>query len=94
MTAVILVLRRRLLRGMSARIPVTLADNLADGRARACRAAGLRVRTGASEDGTRAWAVHVDHVVTAAETEAASLWGFRTWPLALTWTLMRPVRIR
>jgi len=39
---------------------------------RACRAAGLRVRTGASEDATRAWAVHVDHVVTAAETEAAN----------------------
>jgi hypothetical protein len=39
---------------------------------RACRAAGLRVRTGASADGTRAWAVHVGHVVTAAETEAAS----------------------
>jgi hypothetical protein len=38
---------------------------------RACRAAGLRVRTGASEDGTQAWAVHVDHVVTAAEREAA-----------------------
>jgi hypothetical protein len=42
------------------------------GMRRACRAAGLRVRTGASEDGKRAWAVHVDHVVTAAETEAAS----------------------
>jgi hypothetical protein len=27
---------------------------------------------GASEDGMLAWAVHVDHVVTAAETEAAS----------------------
>jgi hypothetical protein len=42
------------------------------GMRRACRAAGLRVRTGASEDGTRAWAVHVDHVVTAAETEAVN----------------------
>jgi hypothetical protein len=39
---------------------------------RACRAAGLQVRTGASEDGTLAWAVHLDHVVTPAETEAAS----------------------
>jgi hypothetical protein len=39
---------------------------------RACRAAGLRVRTGASQDGTRAWAVHVDHVVTAAETQAVN----------------------
>lgn len=42
------------------------------GMRRACRAAGLRVRTGASEDGTRAWAVHVDHVVTAAETDAVN----------------------
>lgn len=41
------------------------------GMRRACRAAGWRVRTGASEDGTLAWAVHVDHLVTAAETEAA-----------------------
>jgi len=39
---------------------------------RLCRAAGLRVRTGASEDGTLAWALHADYVVTAAETEAAS----------------------
>src|SRR5712664_2862878 len=42
------------------------------GMRRTCRAAGLRVRTGASEDGLLAWAVHVDHVVPAAETEAAS----------------------
>jgi hypothetical protein len=42
------------------------------GMRRACRAAGLRVRTGTSEDGTLVWAVHVDHVVTAAETEAVS----------------------
>jgi hypothetical protein len=41
------------------------------GMRRACRAAGLRVRTGASEDGTMAWAVHVDHLITVAETEAA-----------------------
>ena len=39
---------------------------------RLCRAAGLRVRTGVSEDGTVAWALHADHVVTAAEAEAAS----------------------
>jgi hypothetical protein len=39
---------------------------------RACRAAGLRVRTGASQDETRAWAVHVDHVVTAAETQVVN----------------------
>jgi hypothetical protein len=39
---------------------------------RLCRAAGLRVRTGVSEDGTVAWALHADHVVTAAEREAAS----------------------
>jgi len=31
---------------------------------RACRAAGLRVRTGVSDDGEVAWAYHVDHVVT------------------------------
>jgi hypothetical protein len=42
------------------------------GMRRACRAVGLRVRTGATEDGTRAWVVHVDHVVTAAETEAVN----------------------
>ncbi len=39
---------------------------------RVCRAEGLRVRTGASQDGTLAWALHVDHVVTAAETEAVN----------------------
>jgi hypothetical protein len=53
----------------------TVAGQAAEWRAgmrRVCRAAGLRVRTGASEDGMLAWAVHVDHVVTAAETEAAS----------------------
>jgi hypothetical protein len=42
------------------------------GMRRACRAAGLRVRTGVSEDGTLAWAVHVDHLVTIAETEAVN----------------------
>jgi len=42
------------------------------GMRRACRAAGLRVRTGLSGDGGAAWAYHVDHVVTPAESEAAS----------------------
>lgn len=39
---------------------------------RACRAAGLRVRTGLSADGAVAWAYHVDHVVTQASSRAAS----------------------
>ena len=39
---------------------------------RACRAAGLRVRTGLSADGEVAWAYHVDHVVTEASSRAAS----------------------
>ncbi len=41
---------------------------------RVCRAAGLRVRTGASQGqrGMVAWAVHAGHVVTAAQAEAAS----------------------
>jgi hypothetical protein len=39
---------------------------------RLCRTAGLWVRTGVSEDGTVAWAVHADHVVTAAERGAAN----------------------
>ena len=39
---------------------------------RACRAAGLRVRTGlANADDRIAWAWHVDHVVTEAEDRAA-----------------------
>jgi hypothetical protein len=39
---------------------------------RACRAAGLRIRTGlANADDQIAWAHHVDHVVTEAETRAA-----------------------
>ena len=39
---------------------------------RACRAAGLRVRTGlAHADDGIAWAHHVDHVVTEAENRAA-----------------------
>jgi hypothetical protein len=39
---------------------------------RACRAAGLRVRTGVTEDGRAAWAHHVDHVVTEADLRAAA----------------------
>jgi len=41
---------------------------------RVCRAAGLRVRTGASQGqgGTLAWAVHAGHAVTAVQAEAAS----------------------
>jgi hypothetical protein len=39
---------------------------------RACRAAGLRVRTGVSDDGEVAWAYHVDHVVTPASSRAAN----------------------
>jgi hypothetical protein len=39
---------------------------------RACRAAGLRMRTGLSADGEVAWAYHVDHVVTEASSRAAS----------------------
>ena len=55
----------------------TTAEEAARWRAgmrRVCRAAGLRVRTGASQGqgGTVAWAVHADHVVTAAQAEAAS----------------------
>ncbi|HEV2258188.1 MAG TPA: hypothetical protein VGS06_34075 [Streptosporangiaceae bacterium] len=44
------------------------------GMRRVCRAAELRVRTGASQGqgGTVAWGVHADHVVTAAQAEAAS----------------------
>ena len=44
------------------------------GMRRVCRAARLRVRTGASQGqrGVVAWAVHADHVVTAAQAEAAS----------------------
>jgi hypothetical protein len=42
------------------------------GMRRACRTAGLRVRTGVSGDGGVAWAYHVDHVVTRAESEATS----------------------
>jgi hypothetical protein len=38
---------------------------------RACRAAGLRVRTGVSGEGVVAWAYHVDHVVTSASLRAA-----------------------
>jgi len=38
---------------------------------RACRAAGLRVRTGLSADGEVVWAYHVDHVVTEASSRAA-----------------------
>jgi hypothetical protein len=38
---------------------------------RACRAAGLRVRTGVSGDGEVAWAYHVDHVVTPPSSRAA-----------------------
>ncbi len=38
----------------------------------ACRAAGLRVRTGVSGDGEVAWAYHVDHVITPAASRAAS----------------------
>lgn len=48
------------------------AEEWRAGMRRACRAAGLRVRTGVSGDGRAAWAYHVDHVVTAAESEAAS----------------------
>ncbi len=55
----------------------TTAEEAARWRAgmrRVCRAAGLRVRTGASQGqaGMVAWAVHPDHVVTAAQAEAAS----------------------
>jgi hypothetical protein len=40
---------------------------------RVCRAAGLRIRTGlANADDRVAWAHHVDHIVTEAETRAAS----------------------
>jgi hypothetical protein len=40
---------------------------------RACRAAGLHIRTGlANADDRIAWAVHVDHVVTEAGERAAS----------------------
>jgi hypothetical protein len=39
---------------------------------RACRAAGLRVRTGLTGDGEVAWAYHVDHVITPAASRAAS----------------------
>ena len=44
------------------------------GMRRVCRAARLRVRTGASQGqrGMVAWAVHADHVVTAAQAEAAN----------------------
>lgn len=38
---------------------------------RACRAAGLRVRTGVSDGGV-VWVAHVDHVGTDAENRAAS----------------------
>lgn len=38
---------------------------------RACRAAGLRIRTGVSKSG-RAWVEHVDHVVTEAEMQAVA----------------------
>lgn len=38
---------------------------------RACRAAGLRVRTGVLADGLNAWAYHVDHVITPAASRAA-----------------------
>jgi hypothetical protein len=39
---------------------------------RACRAAGLRVRTGlANTDERMAWALHVDHVLTEAGDRAA-----------------------
>jgi hypothetical protein len=39
---------------------------------RACRAAGLRIRTGlANADGRIAWVYHVDHVLTEAENRAA-----------------------
>jgi hypothetical protein len=55
----------------------TTAEEAARWRAgmrRVCHAAGLRVRTGASQSqgGTVAWRVHADHVVTAAQAEAAS----------------------
>jgi hypothetical protein len=55
----------------------TTAEEAARWRAgmrRVCRAAGLGVRTGASQGqrGVVAWAVHADHVVTAAQAEAAS----------------------
>jgi len=39
---------------------------------RACRAAGLRVRTGVSGEGVAAWAYHVDHVVTPASLRAVN----------------------
>jgi hypothetical protein len=39
---------------------------------RACRAAGLRIRTGlANADERIAWAYHIDHVLTEAEDRAA-----------------------
>ena len=39
---------------------------------RACRAAGLRIRTGlANADRRIAWVYHVDHVLTEAENRAA-----------------------
>ena len=39
---------------------------------RACRAAGLRIRTGlANADGRIAWVYHADHVLTEAENRAA-----------------------
>lgn len=52
------------------------AEDVAQWRAamrKACRAAGLRHRTGlANADDRIAWALHVDHVVTEAEHRAAS----------------------
>lgn len=41
------------------------------GMRRACRAAGLQVRTGLTAHGGVAWAYHVDHVVTEAASRAA-----------------------
>jgi hypothetical protein len=48
------------------------AEGWRAGIRRACRAAGLRVRTGVSGDGQVAWAYHVDHVVTPAASRAAN----------------------
>lgn len=55
-----------------ARLPDT--EKAQDWRAairRACRDAGMRVRTGLAGDGEMAWAYHVDHVLTEASSRAS-----------------------
>lgn len=53
---------------------------------RACRAAGLRIRTGVTANGL-AWVDHLDHVVTTAEMQAVA----RTFHNALAGEPKRPV---